>query len=72
MLGLTTSLADMRQKLGDMVIGMSKAGEPITADDIGVSGALCVLMKDAIQPTLMQVRVLLTSSIFREYVENLM
>ena len=38
-----------------MVIGMSRAGEPVTADDIGVGGALCVLMKDAIAPTLMQV-----------------
>jgi formate--tetrahydrofolate ligase len=53
-LALTTSLADMREKLGNMVIGMSRAGEPVTADDIGVAGALCVLMKDAIQPTLMQ------------------
>ncbi len=53
-LALTTSLADMRERLGAMVIGTSKAGEPITADDIGVSGALTVLMKDAIQPNLMQ------------------
>ena len=53
-LALTTSLADMREKLGNMVIGMSRAGEPITADDLGVGGALCVLMKDAIAPTLMQ------------------
>jgi formyltetrahydrofolate synthetase len=53
-LALTTSLADMRSKLGEMVIGMSKAGEPITADDLGVGGALCVLMKDAIMPTMMQ------------------
>ncbi|KAG2328421.1 hypothetical protein Bca52824_011149 [Brassica carinata] len=37
-----------------MVIGNSKAGEPITADDLGVGGALTVLMKDAIHPTLMQ------------------
>jgi formate--tetrahydrofolate ligase len=44
-LALTTSLKDMREKLGNMVIGMSKAGQPVTADDIGVSGALCVLMK---------------------------
>ena len=58
-LALTTSLADMREKLGNMVIGMSKAGSPVTADDLGVGGALCVLMKDAIMPTLMQV---LTSS----------
>jgi len=53
-LALTTSMADMREKLGNMVIGQSKAGEPITADDLGVGGALCVLMKDAIMPTMMQ------------------
>ena len=53
-LALTTSLADMRERLGAMVIGTSKAGEPITADDIGAGGALTVLMKDAIQPNLMQ------------------
>ncbi|KAI6685934.1 hypothetical protein NL676_031847 [Syzygium grande] len=53
-LALTTSLADMRERLGKMVIGNSKAGEPITADDLGVGGALTVLMKDAINPTLMQ------------------
>jgi formyltetrahydrofolate synthetase len=53
-LALTTSLADMRERLGRMVIGTSKAGEPITADDLGVGGALTVLMKDAIQPNLMQ------------------
>ncbi|KAJ6849270.1 formate--tetrahydrofolate ligase [Iris pallida] len=53
-LALTTSLSDMRERLGRMVIGNSKAGEPITADDLGIGGALTVLMKDAINPTLMQ------------------
>jgi formyltetrahydrofolate synthetase len=53
-LALTTSLADMRDRLGRMVIGRSVAGEPVTADDLGVSGALAVLMRDAIMPTLMQ------------------
>ncbi len=53
-LALTTSLADMRDRLGRMVIGTSKAGEAITADDIGVGGALTVLMKDTINPNLMQ------------------
>lgn len=53
-LALTTSLADMRERLGNMVIGNSKSGEPITADDLGLGGALTVLMKDAINPTLMQ------------------
>ncbi|KAL3519137.1 hypothetical protein ACH5RR_021726, partial [Cinchona calisaya] len=53
-LALTTSLADLRERLGKMVVGNSKAGDPITADDLGVAGALTVLMKDAINPTLMQ------------------
>ncbi|HFE66808.1 MAG TPA: formate--tetrahydrofolate ligase, partial [Chloroflexi bacterium] len=53
-LALTTDLADMRRRLGEMVIGMSKSGEPVTADDLGVGGALTVLMKDAIMPNLMQ------------------
>ncbi len=53
-LALTTDLADMRERLGRMVIGTNKAGEPITADDLGTGGALTVLMKDAIMPTLMQ------------------
>ncbi|XP_060196702.1 formate--tetrahydrofolate ligase [Lycium barbarum] len=53
-LALTTSLVDMRERLGKMVVGNSKAGDPVTADDLGVGGALTVLMKDAINPTLMQ------------------
>ena len=53
-LALTTSLNDMRERLGRMVIGSNRAGEPITADDLGVGGALTVLMKDTIQPNLMQ------------------
>ncbi|XP_078444200.1 10-formyltetrahydrofolate synthetase [Wolffia australiana] len=53
-LALTTSLSDMRERLGRMVIGNSRAGKPITADDLGLGGALTVLMKDAINPTLMQ------------------
>jgi len=53
-LALTTDLKDMRERLGRIVIGTNKAGEPITADDLGVGGALTVLMKDAIKPNLMQ------------------
>ncbi|KAI9027868.1 formate--tetrahydrofolate ligase-domain-containing protein [Hyaloraphidium curvatum] len=53
-LALTTDLKDMRERLGRMVIGSSKSGEPITADDLGVGGALTLLMKDAIKPNLMQ------------------
>jgi len=53
-LALATSLGDMRERLGRMVIGTNRKGEPITADDIGCSGALTVLMKDTIMPNLMQ------------------
>lgn len=53
-LALTTDLADMRRRLGGMVVANSKSGAPVTADDLGVGGALTVLMKDAIEPTLMQ------------------
>ena len=53
-LALTTSLNDMRDRLGRMVIGTNRAGTPIDADDLGVGGALAVLMKDAIMPNLMQ------------------
>ena len=53
-LALTTSLQDMRRRLGDMVIGLNKSGEAVTADDLGVAGALTVLMRDAIKPNLMQ------------------
>lgn len=53
-LALTTSMSDLRERLGAMVVGMSRSGAPVTADDLGVGGALCVLMKDAIAPTMMQ------------------
>ncbi len=53
-LALTTDLRDMRERLGAMVIGTNRAGEAITAEDLGAAGALTVLMKDAIKPNLMQ------------------
>lgn len=53
-LALSDSLEDMKNRLARMVVGTSRSGQPITAEDLGVSGALAVLMKDAIKPTLMQ------------------
>jgi len=53
-LGLTTSLPDMRERFSKMVIGTNTRGEPVTAEDLGVAGAITVLMKDAILPNLMQ------------------
>ncbi len=53
-LALSTSVKDLRQRLGRIVIGTSKAGDPVTAEDLGVAGAMTVLMKDALMPNLMQ------------------
>ena len=53
-LALTTGLEDLRARLSRIVIGTSKSGEPITAEDLGVAGGMTVLMKEAIMPNLMQ------------------
>lgn len=53
-LALSTSLQDMRERLGRMVVASSRSGDPVTCDDIGAGGALTVLMKDAIKPNMMQ------------------
>ncbi|KAI5271104.1 FTHFS-domain-containing protein [Aureobasidium subglaciale] len=53
-LALSNSLSDMRERLGRMVVASSRAGDPVTCDDIGVGGALTALMRDAIKPNLMQ------------------
>lgn len=53
-LALTTDLCDMRERLGRMVVATDKKGQAVTAEDLGVAGALTVLMKDAIKPNLMQ------------------
>jgi formyltetrahydrofolate synthetase len=53
-LALTSDLADMRDRFGRIVVATNKAGEAVTAEDIGCAGAMTVLMKDAIMPTLMQ------------------
>ncbi len=53
-LALATDLQDMRRRLAKIIVGMSKSGKPVTADDLGCAGAMAVLMKDAIKPTLMQ------------------
>ena len=53
-LALSNDLSDMRERLGRMVIGSSRSGDPVTCDDIGAGGALTAVMKDAIKPNLMQ------------------
>jgi len=53
-LALAKDLKDMRERFGNIVVALNSKGNAITADDLGVGGALTVLMKDAIMPTLMQ------------------
>uniref|UniRef100_A0A8C0HYM0 Monofunctional C1-tetrahydrofolate synthase, mitochondrial n=2 Tax=Mysticeti TaxID=9761 RepID=A0A8C0HYM0_BALMU len=53
-LALTDSLADMKERLDRMVVASDSNGQPVTTGDLGVTGALTVLMKDAIKPNLMQ------------------
>jgi len=53
-LALTTGLADLRERLGRMVVARSRSSEAVTAEDIGAAGAMTVLLKDAIMPNLMQ------------------
>ncbi|TKR70529.1 hypothetical protein L596_022549 [Steinernema carpocapsae] len=53
-LGLCMNLKDMHDRIGKIVIANDKKGNPVTADDVGVTGALTVLMKDTVRPNLMQ------------------
>jgi formate--tetrahydrofolate ligase len=53
-LALTTSLKDLRQRLGRIVIGLDRQGKGVTAEDLKTAGAMAVLMRDAIKPTLLQ------------------
>jgi formate--tetrahydrofolate ligase len=53
-LALTTSLRDMRQRLGRIVIGNTREGKPITAEELSAAGAMTVILRDAIKPNLLQ------------------
>jgi formate--tetrahydrofolate ligase len=53
-LALSTSLGDLRERLGRIVIGSTVEGEPITAEDLKAAGAMAVMLKEAIKPNLMQ------------------
>ena len=49
-----STLKDLRERLGRIVVGYNFAGKPVTTEDMQVAGAMTVLMKEAIMPTLMQ------------------
>jgi len=53
-LALSLDLKDMRRRIGQLVLALDTQGQPITAETLGVAGAMTVIMADAIEPTLMQ------------------
>ena len=53
-IALTTSLRDLRQRLGRIVVAISRSGKPVTAEDLQCAGAMAVLLKEAIKPNLLQ------------------
>ena len=53
-LALTTGLADLRKRLGRIQVALDRNGKAVTAEDLKCAGAMTVLLRDAIKPTLMQ------------------
>ncbi len=53
-LALTTSLQDLRKRLGKIVVAYDDSRKPVTAEDLKSAGAATVLLRDAIKPNLMQ------------------
>ncbi|MBV7410226.1 formate--tetrahydrofolate ligase [Maritimibacter sp. DP1N21-5] len=51
---LSRDLDDLEQRLGDIVVAYTRERAPITCRDIGAAGAMCVLLRDALQPNLVQ------------------
>ena len=47
-------IEDLRRRIGNIIVGYNKKGEPITAKDLNAQGSLTVLLKDAIKPNLVQ------------------
>ena len=53
-LALSTSLVDLRERLGRIVVGFTTGGRPVTAEDLHAAGAMAVILKDALMPNLLQ------------------
>jgi len=53
-LALTSSLSDLRARLGRIVIGYTRDGTPVTAEQLSAAGSMAVILRDAIKPNLMQ------------------
>jgi formate--tetrahydrofolate ligase len=53
-LGLASSLADLRHRIDAIVVGVNRSGQPVTAKDLGATGAMMALLSEAIMPNLVQ------------------
>ncbi len=53
-LALSSSLQDLRARLGRIVIGYTREGEPVTAEELKAAGAMAVIMREALKPNLLQ------------------
>ena len=53
-LALSSSLGDLRQRLGRIVVGYTAAGAPVTAEELDAAGSMAVILRDAIKPNLLQ------------------
>lgn len=51
---LSTSYADLKRRLGNIIVAYNKSGEPVRASDLKASGAMAALLKDALKPNLVQ------------------
>lgn len=51
---LATDLADLKRRIGNIIVGYTKENKPITARDLKADGALTVLLKDSLSPNLVQ------------------
>jgi formate--tetrahydrofolate ligase len=53
-LALSSSLTDLRQRLGRIVVGYTADGTPVTAEELDTAGSMAVILRDAIKPNLLQ------------------
>jgi len=53
-LALSKDLKDLRERMGRIIVAIDKKGKAITTEDLGVAGAMTILLKDAIKPNILQ------------------
>jgi formate--tetrahydrofolate ligase len=53
-LALAENIADLRARIGRVIVARTRAGDPVTTEDLKVAGAMAVLMRETIKPNLMQ------------------